>query len=102
MLARVRVEQIGSDEFELHVEPSQRVMVEDHLPELRPVFEKVLGVRAPSLRLADGAGVTPGPESEVEMPMLRTSTDAELEHPLVKEVARLFGATPKRVDPRGK
>ncbi|MCL4220344.1 MAG: hypothetical protein KJZ65_03135 [Phycisphaerales bacterium] len=102
LLARVRIEQVGSDEFELHVEASQRAMVEAHLWELRPVFEKVVGVRDLSLRLADGVEVEPGDRPEVEVPMLRASADAELEHPLVKEVASLFGATPKRIEPRGK
>lgn len=102
MLARVRIEQVGSDEFELHAEPAQRAMIEAHLGELRPVFEKALGIRGPSLRLAEASGGGGGGAIEVEMPMLRTSTDAELEHPLVKEVASLFGATAKRVEPRGK
>ncbi len=99
MLARVRVEQVGSDEFELHADPSQRAMVEAHLNELRPVFERALGIRGPSLRLADDGEAA---ESQSQAPVLRTSTDAELEHPLVKEVASLFGATPKSVQPRGK
>lgn len=102
LLARVRIEQVGSDEFELHADPAQRAMVEAHLSELRPVFEKALGIRGLSLRLGGEGDVAGRAEPQIETPMLRTSTDAELEHPLVKEVASLFGATPKSVQPRGK
>lgn len=104
MLSRVKVEQVGSDEFELSPEPAQRAMVEAHLSELKPVFEKALGMRGVSLRLCEPAlPSTSASSGDAEPePMMRTSTDAELEHPLVKEVASLFGATPKSVQPRGK
>lgn len=102
MLSRVKVEQVGSDEFELQPEPTQRAMVEAHLTELKPVFEKAMNMRGVSIRLSESApSPGDGEESDPE-PVVRVSTDAELEHPLVKEVAHLFGATPKRVEPRGK
>lgn len=102
ILSRVTVRQVASDEFELEPAPQQRAMVEAHLAELKPIFEKALDMRSVSLRLIDpppppGQAAQAGPG-----PVVRSSADAELEHPLVKEVASLFSATPKRVEPRGK
>lgn len=102
MLSRVKVEQVGSDEFELSPEPNQRAMVEAHLGELKPVFEKALGMRGVSLRLCALVGPAALDGDAEPEPVIRSNNDAELEHPLVKEVASLFGATPKSVQPRGK
>ncbi|GAB4384350.1 MAG: hypothetical protein Kow0022_06670 [Phycisphaerales bacterium] len=102
ILSRVTVRQIASDEFELEPAPQQRAMVEAHLAELKPIFEKALDMHSVSLRLIDPTPPPSGAAHAGPGQAIRSNVDAELEHPLVREVANLFSATPKRVEPRGK
>jgi hypothetical protein len=78
--------------------PAQRAAAAAHLSELKPFFIRATGRRDLDLSIA-GPGDGPG-EADGAPEHPRTRADADLDHPLVRSVAELFEATPKRVEPR--
>lgn len=84
---------------------SQRAAAAAHLAELKPFFARATGRRDIEVIVdspeagriaADDGGVEDRPVP------LRTRSDADLDHPLIKHVAELFDATPRRVEPRNR
>jgi len=97
MISRIRVRQVAGEEVVVEAQTGQHALIEAHLAELKPIFEQALGAKNVSLRMAERSGDQPTEESEKPTP---TNLDAALEHPLVQQVAKIFEATPKRVERR--
>jgi hypothetical protein len=105
MLSGARVVSEEGSRVTVAFDPGQRSAAVAHLAELKPFFAQATGNRGIEL-VVEGGEKSPGfgPEvgEEVSTPSTPVSrVEVDLDHPLIRQVAELFDATPRRVEPRG-
>lgn len=105
VLSRATLERGVAGDYVLVVEPGKRGLVEGAMVEVKGLVRQVLGEPEVEVRLGGGedrgaeeSGV--GANAQASSSASRTSMDREFEHPLVKQVAELFDAVPRRVEPK--
>jgi hypothetical protein len=105
MLRGARIVSEDDDRVTVAFDPGQRSAAIAHLDELKPFFAQATGNRGIEL-VVEGGEKSPGSGSEPGEDVSAPSTPAsrvevDLDHPLIRQVAELFDATPRRVEPRG-
>jgi hypothetical protein len=109
MLRGARVVSEDGSRVTVAFDPGQRSAAVAHLAELKPFFAQATGNRGIEL-VVEGGEVSPGsgpgsgpePGEDVSAPSTPVSrVEVDLDHPLIRQVAELFDATPRRVEPRG-
>lgn len=103
MLAGAEVVGEVGDVVTVSFAPNQRAAAAAHLEEFKPFFVAATGRRGLEL-VVDGVEEASSSPAEGGAPsaVRPTRADAGLDHPLVRQVAELFDATPKRVEQRSK
>ncbi len=105
MLRGARVVSEDGCRVTIAFDPGQRSAAVAHLDELKPFFIEATGNRGIELVVEGGEqspGSGPEPGEDVLAPSRPGSrVEVDLDHPLIRQVADLFDATPRRVEPRG-
>ena len=100
MLRGARIVSEDGDRVTVAFDPGQRSAAVAHLAELKPFFVQATGNRGIEL-VVEGGEVSPEPGEDVSVPSATGSrVEVDLDHPLIRQVADLFDATPRRVEPR--
>lgn len=104
MLVGAEVASESGDVVTVSFSPTQRAAAAAHLAELKPFFIEATGRRGLEI-VVEGVDEeeASAPSDDGAVQAIRpTRADAGLDHPLVRQVAELFDATPKRVEQRSK
>jgi len=101
MLRGARVVSEDGSRVTIAFDPGQRSVAVAHLAELKPFFAQATGNRGIEL-VVEGGEVMQEVGEDVSAPSTPASwVEVDLDHPLIRQVADLFDATPRRVEPRG-
>ncbi len=105
LVSRLRVSEREDGCVEIEAEAGKQAMVEANLVEIKTLFRRVMSRADVEVVLlgdvrGDAQSVDAGPATQTPLP--RTAADTEFDHPLVKSVAEIFDAQPRRIEPKGR
>jgi hypothetical protein len=101
LLSRMSIVREDDAGVELGAEPAKRAMVESNLVEIKSLFRRVTGKPDLSVTLAGAESEAENASEAPSVPAVRTTVDQAFDHPLVKQVAAILDAQPRRVEPKG-